>query len=399
MLLEVHGGGFGNKGAQLMLLTVLNRFRGTGAQFFMSPAAHLSSDALAEYGLLRHFPYPVARGGRLFPPRFAANLALASAVPRSVCDRLGVVRYQDSDGLLDISGIRFGDASSDTAGTNFIRLARYYRRRSKPVILLPQMLGPFQKPRSAELFRRLLVEATLVFARDRQSYDHARGLVGADPKLKLAPDITVFCEVPQSQGREDAYGCIVPNARMLDRGQAAWGSTYADLLVAAAQTMIEAGLRPIVLVHSVEGSEDNPLAAQVVRRVGPERCEMRIADDPLETKAFIGNAKLIVASRYHSIVSALSSGVPAIVMGWAHKYDTLLQEFGVPELQQSPGDGREQLCKLVANVASDSENQRLRGIIRKSREALMAPHEEMWRLVASALSLPEDALLQHRQAA
>ena len=387
MLLEVHGGGFGNKGAQLMLLAVLSRFKGTEAQFFMSPAANLPGSALAEYGLLRHFPFPVARGGRLFPPRFAANLALSSIVPRSACAGRGIARYQDSDGLLDISGIRFGDAVSETAGTNFIRLARFYRRRGKPVILLPQMLGPFQKPKSAELFRRLLPEATLIFARDRQSYDYARALVGPDPKLKLAPDITVFCEAREAQDETGDYGCIVPNVRMLDRGEGAWESTYLDLLVAAAQAMIEARLRPIVLVHSVEGSEDNPLADEVVRRVGAERCTVRVADDPLETKAFIGNAKLIVASRYHSVVSALSSGVPAIVMGWAHKYDTLLQDFGVPHLQHFAGDGIDHLRQLVRDVASESENLRLKAVLNARREAMREPHDEMWRLVAQTLSL------------
>lgn len=377
-----------------MLLTVLDRFRSVPSRFFMSPYRNIPKQELIDLGLARHFPLPVSSGGRLFPPRFLANLAISSVAPRALCDRIGLARYQDSDGLLDISGIRFGDAASPTAGRNFIRLARYYKRRGKPVILLPQMLGPFKEGESADLFRRLLPETTLVFARDGQSYEHALSVLGPTPKLRLAPDITIFCEPTPSPQTDQPYGCIVPNARMLDRGKADWHQTYVDRLVAAAQSMIALNLHPIVLVHSTEGLEDNPLAERIVQRLGPERCSMQVADDPLQTKAFIANARLIVASRYHSVVSALSSGVPAIVMGWAHKYDTLLKDFGVPHLQHFASDSLESLGRLVAEVGTYEESQRLKKILLSRRAAMSAPNEEMWRLVAGALSLDEGSLLR-----
>ncbi len=36
----------------------------------------------------------------------------------------------------------------------------------------------------------------------------------------------------------------------------------------------------------------------------------------------------MVASRYHACVAALSSGVPALVVGWHHKYEELFKYYG-----------------------------------------------------------------------
>lgn len=38
--------------------------------------------------------------------------------------------------------------------------------------------------------------------------------------------------------------------------------------------------------------------------------------------------EVMVASRYHSCVAALSAGVPTLVIGWHYKYDELLNLYG-----------------------------------------------------------------------
>jgi polysaccharide pyruvyl transferase WcaK-like protein len=50
-----------------------------------------------------------------------------------------------------------------------------------------------------------------------------------------------------------------------------------------------------------------------------------------ELKNIIASCEVIVASRYHSCVAALSSGVPTLVVGWHYKYEELLHWYGQDE--------------------------------------------------------------------
>jgi len=47
-----------------------------------------------------------------------------------------------------------------------------------------------------------------------------------------------------------------------------------------------------------------------------------------ELKENIARLDVMVASRYHSCVAALSSGVPVLVIGWHNKYEELLELYG-----------------------------------------------------------------------
>ena len=46
-----------------------------------------------------------------------------------------------------------------------------------------------------------------------------------------------------------------------------------------------------------------------------------------QLKTAIGQCEVLIASRYHSCVAALSAGVPTLVVGWHHKYDELMQLY------------------------------------------------------------------------
>jgi colanic acid/amylovoran biosynthesis protein len=59
-------------------------------------------------------------------------------------------------------------------------------------------------------------------------------------------------------------------------------------------------------------------------------------------KAMIGQCDLVVGSRFHSLVAALSQGVPSVALGWAHKYVELLGDFGQEDLVIDRGHLSEQ---------------------------------------------------------
>jgi polysaccharide pyruvyl transferase WcaK-like protein len=390
MIIGLHGGGFKNKGAELMLASVVLAFseRYPEIRFCISPSAHDDHLSCKRYGLLEYVKLPRPKGGRLFSVRFLTNRLLSKLVPDSFCNRNGLARYSDIDALIDISGVRFSDKVETIAGDNFLELARYLRSRGKPVILLPQMLGPFRSEDSRRLLVDLFSAATLVFARDEMSYGYVREIVSSAAPIFRAPDITIRTRAKMVDSKKKSkYGCVVPNVRMLDKGDSRWARTYVQRLAFVATAMWSHNIKPIILIHSVDSSEDEPLARSIADLVGDDICDIHHAVDPLDAKAFISQSELLVGSRYHSIVSALSSGVPAIVMGWAHKYETILVEFGLAGFIHKATHTQGDLSKILDQLLDETRNRELRSILENRKKPMLRDSDHMWEMVFETLGM------------
>lgn len=78
-----------------------------------------------------------------------------------------------------------------------------------------------------------------------------------------------------------------------------------------------------------------------------------------QIKNKIASCEVLVASRYHACVAALSSGVPLMVIGWHYKYEELLQCYGQQEwmLLQDHCDG-DQLIAMFDRLWSRRDSLR-----------------------------------------
>ncbi len=82
--------------------------------------------------------------------------------------------------------------------------------------------------------------------------------------------------------------------------------------------------KPFFLVH--ESRNDRAIAERVSARLGG--VPIVEESDPLAIKGILGACKASVGSRFHGLVSALSQGVPALAVGWSHKYRMLFRDYG-----------------------------------------------------------------------
>lgn len=382
-MIELHGAGFRNKGAQLMLWTASRILAARGADGFCMEVMPSSTAAeCAEYGVLPIFPsvrpFAQARPASLF---FRLSRVAGRVLPASS----RYARRQDADALIDISGFAFGDAWGARRAANFAHRARWYRRRGKPVIMLPQMFGPFEDAGVGSAFGEVLANCDRVYARDRISLEAARAC-GRSDHLTQAPDITIFLpENPEVPDAGEPYGCIVPNVRVLDHGKQKdlWAPVYLDRLEAVARAMADRDLAVRIVVHDASG-EDRPIGEQLAARVpGATLFEH---PDPKVLKGFLGGAEVVVGSRFHSLVAALSMGVPSLAMGWGHKYEMLLEDFGLPEMTYGPTEPESALLDRFERLAGGGHDAAADVIVER-REQMRAVNAVMWDEVAELLGL------------
>lgn len=405
MTIEIFGGGFLNKGAELMLRTTVARLRQRqpDLRLAVEPQPTVDYERRAELRLAHLFPtlslYPpalrrvLARSSTLTN---VVNVPLEWLLPAAADPLLGLVRRRRCEALIDISGYAFGDGFHWRRTKNAALRTGAYARRHKPVIFMPQMFGPFNDRRVRRYFRRCCDHATRIYAREPRSFDAVREVIGDDPRLRLAPDITIFCIPPADLVVPDLpagdYACIVPNERMLDQGGGEWSDRYVSRLVAVGQRMHSRGLRPALVVHS-DDPGDAELALQITEQleaqIGTGETVLFRHRDPFVLKAFIAKSRLLVGSRFHSLVAALSSGVPGVALGWAHKYEMLAADFGVPELIHRGTDEPDHLLALVDQLADRVENDALRTGLVARRAAMKAQSDALWDDVFQLLKLPE----------
>ncbi len=382
MIIEIKGVQFVNKGAQLMLLAVLDELRARypAAQVALAPNRNSPYVARARLGALQSLPLRW-RGC----DASAAAYWLPDALARRLL-RYGIVTEAATDAVLDASGFAYGDTwperSLAQAAAEIVR----YARRGRPYVFLPQAFGPFERTGSARRrFGEALTRAALIFARDPGSRHH---LARLDSRLaaavRIAPDFTMQLPGDVAAIRrwdvQPGTVLLIPNAHMLrlSPGQSPWPAAYTSFMAELARRCRAEGLPTRLLNH--EGADDAALCQLIARAAGG--LDVIEEADPLAVKGIIGAAAAVVCSRYHGCVNALAQAVPCLATSWSHKYAALYDEFAVPEwLVHEPNPAA--AARVLFDLLRDRDAPR--AALACACTALAARTRAMWSEVDTAL--------------
>ena len=370
------GTNFLNKGAELMMHAVLDELRSwPEVEAVAMPLEAGSFAQRAAVGVRHLFGRKVDR----LPVVEPLIAAVGNVIPRRIATARGVVRARDVRLVLDASGYSYSDRSGRRPSERSARTYARYASAGATVVLLPQAFGPFERDEVRSAFRGVLAATSLAFARDAESLEYVRGVADGPGRLALAPDFTI--PTPGTpigvEGRYRGRACLVPNVRMLrdtDPETAGW---YLELLGRMADELSSRGLEPFVLIHEPRDA----VIVDDLRARASAAPEVVTHQDPRVLKAIIGSASVAVGSRFHALVSALSSGVPAVGIGWSHKYAALFSDFGVPQLCLRNGAPAEEVIALVADLAEAGEGGGIREILAARTTALSGAVAEMWAAV------------------
>lgn len=323
MIVEMKNVGFVNKGAELMLRSMMQKVseKYPETRFVMVPhltrAPYKNRARLGIYQKVWFAPYGIP---------FHVFGAL---IPSSVRKSYGLILDSEVDVILDASGFAYGRQWGEGSSRNLAKIVKKWKGKGKKVLLLPQAFGPFDTPALKDAMCIVTDHADLIYARDSVSYEHLVGAAGQRPNIRRAPDFTNLLEgiVPADFDREKNRFCIVPNQKMIVKTSPEESTNYKIFLKACIEYLQSKGKKPFILIHE---DGDLNLAQEIV---GMLAVKITIIQEPdaLKIKGIIGTCEGTIGSRFHGLVSALSQGVPSLGTSWSHKYQELFAGYEFSE--------------------------------------------------------------------
>lgn len=247
--------------------------------------------------------------------------------------------YKNCDAMIDISGYALGSNWIRQINDRYLDHLEFAQAFGIPVYLMPQSFGPFtfgeEHPGIDERCCKLLPTCKAILAREQDGYDALVNTYGLT-NVRLAPDLVlnnkgidlshVFKTIPEMNLPEiqpDSIA-VVPNGRNLSVGS---GEDVLALYREAIRHGLEQGKTVYLLHHA---TSDAKICAQLKEQFAEDGRVVALEREfsCLEFNELVKRFDYLVASRFHSIVHAYKNGIPCITLGWAKKYEVLLEQFG-----------------------------------------------------------------------
>jgi polysaccharide pyruvyl transferase WcaK-like protein len=306
-------------------------------------------------------------------------VACLALIARKLRLPLGWVRARacrsilDSSVVVDVAGISFVDGRGIPITVYNTLMTGLPLLLGVPTVKAAQALGPFATQPNRLLAKLVLPRLAAVCARGSRTRDHLNTLQlsnvtnVADLAFSLDESENLPNAVKASLASVgDKFVVVMPSSVV--RGL--YESTGADYVSAVAELIrsirATTGLAVVIAPHSYrvghpEGRmNDGPVCQQVAAALSGDSMVVGIDEDLSagELRRLIGMGEVLVTSRFHAMISGLSTCTPTVVVGWSHKYREVLDDFGLAEFGMDstalshPEEIVEQVQRCINNKAN-----------------------------------------------
>jgi len=320
--------------------------------------------------------------------------------------------------VLDVSG---GDSFTDLYGAKrfdaMCRNKRLALDNGRPLILLPQTLGPFRDPANEAAAIDILSRATAVWVRDRKSHDFLKAALGEkfDPRRhRLGVDMAVL--LPAVEPSVDLPAAISSwlademtpvaglnvSGLLFNDAQAAkadfgLADSHARQIEAAARALLDSdpALRLVLVPHVLrpagDPESDHDACSALEARLAPDYAG-RVAVLPqdytaTELKWIIARLDWFAGARMHATIAGFSSGVPTLGLGYSDKAFGVFEQCGIGEavadLRQTDAGA---LARAVRASYLRRDETRI-GLVLRLEEVFARANEQMDEIVATIRAL------------
>lgn len=322
-------------------------------------------------------------------PALILNRLSPRLVPPSLKPHIEAL--SQSDVVLLIGGTTFADSMLFKVPWNVLSALPAYML-GKKTFFLSQTIGPFERAFNRIFAKWVFKRATAIHGRGRVSADHVRKL-GIN-HCEYRPDLSFTMKIPHineacsmhheleavisliSQSGKRPIG-ITPNSIVYSKAKGV-GRDYIGFMANVIKTVNDAGYLPVLIPHTylknsrAYHNNDRVLCLEIMKRSTLDNIVFVDADLPADIlRVLIGRMHILVASRFHSMVSALDMGVPPITFGWgAQKYTEVLAEFGVESLFRSYREIDEDSFGMLFEASLANRDELVNRILRFRRNVL-----------------------------
>lgn len=381
MNFTISGVDFNNKGGELMLYAVKQQLQQWDKSNTLTGYLTMGTYEQRKQAGIHHLAY--TRSSKV--PFAGQMISLSShLIPKVIRQKYDLILESEVDAVLDASGFAFSDQWGAEDTEKMAKLCQRWKRQGKKIILLPQAFGPFTSDRIKNAFIQLIETVDLIFARDSISYDYISKLGSPIPHVKQAPDFTNLVKGIEPDSIKNLIGkpCIIPNYRMIDKTSQDVSNNYLSFLKATIDDLFNRGLEPFILVHE---TKDVKLCKQLQAEVS-HSVPVVEENNPLYLKGIIGKCFLVVGSRFHGLVSALSQGVPCLGAGWSHKYQMLFESYSCSHLSANIEDNFEENLAKLNSIIDEPTRAKTIEAIAQAAEREEALSRAMWTEVKNTVA-------------
>jgi colanic acid/amylovoran biosynthesis protein len=217
---------------------------------------------------------------------------------------------------------------------------------NKPVVMLPQSLGPIVGRGQHWLARQVFQRIPLIMLREERSQQFLNKTLRINPNSILIPDLAFGLPVvaphlptPKPEQPHVLRIGITPLDRGAQQGHFQRQQQVEEMLVAlVAQVAREEPCRVYLFVQCYGPSpdqDDRSVVTRLQQKLQSVTQEIIVLDqfhDALTIKAAYQAMHLVIAMRMHAGIFALSSGVPVVLLGYQPKSCGMLALAGLPQL-------------------------------------------------------------------
>lgn len=383
MKILVTGGNFNNKGAQAMLMITMSELKKhypDAKLIFDSQEAnvdvgdyyfeHIDRDVLRTALAIKSGAYSAVKG--LYEAAKHAVWAFRDHKYKEIFAEYKYLKMlEDLKIVIDISGYNLSSKFSMRHNLLYLDIIRYAGQCGMKVFLMPQSFGPFEygdaKEQMTGVIKDAFAKTELVFAREQEGYDLMQGM--GIRNLRLSCDLVLQnSEVNWSSIKKTPlkYGfdkletkknvLLVPNQKIFDhmKDDERLYRMYSKVM----EKILSYGNDIYLVYHS---NED----LKICRKLQADNVSDRIhiVEQELafyEYERVVAQCRYALASRFHSIVLAYRQSVPCIALGWAEKYDNLLESCGQQKYVNSILDEsmEDSILKCVEVMEENCQNEK-----------------------------------------
>jgi colanic acid/amylovoran biosynthesis protein len=366
MKIQIDGTNTVNKGAELMFYAVLEQVkkRCPQALIYYNQSGNMVEKSVKQRWILKSSIIGKYIRGVLR----RLDLHYAFLTPKYASKGIDLV--------LDAGGFQFYDRRDFS--NRLINLTESYyaklKKNGTKIFFLPQAFGPFETKSGKRFVNILNNYVDVIIAREVVSYTYLLEAGIDKDKIWIYPDFTLLVEgtFPTLYDNLKGNVCIIPNIKMITNTRYN-EIEYIDFFKTIINIFEKNNLKVFLLNHENKG--DFNLCKKINRQYN-NRLPIVTGLNAKEIKGVIGEAFMVVSSRYHGVANALSQGVPCIATSWSHKYEMLLNDF----VQFNKVIDINSSADIIETIIQDTINNHslISNVLKNKKEEITIRIVEMW---------------------